>query len=124
MAAFRRYAQDVLRELQYQEFRGYFARQAEEVLQANKAVKTENYFSGDLIEIKRGQEQMKDLEKSKNTHTAWKLARALAELDQAYGQGDFDRAVSLIARHRKYAPLSLTVIYLTKIVKGIHNSPF
>jgi hypothetical protein len=96
LPSFQRYAQDVCRELQYQDFRGYFGRQAEAILQQNKAVKTENYFSGDLIEIKRGKEQMKDLEKSKNTHTAWKLARALAELDTAYGQGDYDRACTLI----------------------------
>ena len=105
LPSFQRYAQDVWRELQYQDFRGYFARQAEAILQENKAVKTENYFSGDLIEIKRGKEQMKDLDKTRNTHTAWKLSRALAELDTAYGQGDFDRACSLIGEIGKIAVL-------------------
>ena len=54
---------------------------------------------GDLHQIIR--EKKGDIESTRNSHTAWKLARALMELDQAYGQGDYDRACDLLTDIQK-----------------------
>lgn len=95
--SYRRYALDVACELQYQDFRGALMKQAEAVLAQLRLASTEESFMGDLLAIKRDQDKSKDLEKTVNSHTAWRLIRALAELDAAYGAGDTDGACTAIA---------------------------
>ena len=94
--SYRRYAMDVACELQYQDFRNGLMKQAEEVLEQLRK-KSEGQYMGDLLAIKRSPDKQKDLEKTINSHTSWKLIRALAELDAAYGRGDTDGACSAIA---------------------------
>jgi hypothetical protein len=48
---------------------------------------------GDLLGAGRTPEH---LSLGKNSYTAWKLIRALADLDDAYGQGDTERACTAI----------------------------
>jgi len=93
--SYRRYAMDVTSELQYQDFRNGLMKQAEEVF-ARLRQKPDGQYMGDLLAIKRSPEKQNDLEKTINSHTAWKLVRALAELDDAYGRGDTDGACSAI----------------------------
>jgi hypothetical protein len=93
--SYRRYAMDVTCELQYQDFRKSLMKQAEDVF-APLRQKPDGQYMGDLLAIKRSPEKQKDLEKTINSHTAWKLVRALAELDDAYGRGDTDGACSAI----------------------------
>lgn len=94
---YRRYAMDVACELQYQDFRNGLMKQAEDVFNRLRNLSGERYFMGDLLAIKRSQDKSKDLNASVNSHTAWRLVRALAELDAAYGSGDTDGACSIIA---------------------------
>ncbi|HOI45723.1 MAG TPA: hypothetical protein PLX50_08945, partial [Candidatus Aminicenantes bacterium] len=94
---YRRYAMDVACELQYQDFRNGLMKQAEDVFNRLRILSAEHYFMGDLLDIKRSKDKSKDLNTSVNSHTAWRLARALAELDAAYGSGDTDGACSIIA---------------------------
>jgi len=82
--SYRRYAQDVVRELQYQDFRTHFAEQAHRVLRAAPVE--------DLRRVNKS-----DRATTKDSHTAWLMLRTLAELETAYGQGDFDKACGLIA---------------------------
>jgi len=89
---YRRYAQDVARELQYQDLRDYFGRQANAILLADSADKSGKEFAGDLRWLKRGGTP-DVLETTPNTHTAWLLARLLENLDAAYGRGDYAAAV-------------------------------
>ena len=80
---FRRYAQDVARELHYQTFRKKATEQAHEVLRSQA--------TGDLRRIKEI-----EIDKTKNSQTAWTLLRILAELDSLYGQGKLDKARALL----------------------------
>ena len=96
---FRRYAQDVSRELQYQNLRDHFRKRSQAVLSNLENGPDYARDSGDLHEASRATGG--DLDSTPNSHTAWKLERALMELDQAYGQGDFDRACELIGDIRK-----------------------
>ncbi len=83
-----RYAQDVVREMQYQDLRQHFSRKADEVIRKSKR--------GDV------RRPPKDgLATTKNTHYAWRLIRALQRLDVAYGQGDFDAACTALDEIRK-----------------------
>lgn len=88
---YRRYAQDVARELQYLDLREYFGTQANAILLADSADKSGREFAGDLRWLKRGGTP-DPLVATANSHTAWKLALILKDLDIAYGRGD-DEAV-------------------------------
>ena len=85
---FRRYAQDVGREMHYRRLRTDLTESAQRVIEDYQAV---TYHLGDL----RGK---KNIDTTRNSHTAWRLLRALEELDVAYGQGDFDAAGAVLAR--------------------------
>jgi hypothetical protein len=91
---FRRYAQDVARELQYQILRSLLMKRSDGVLADLATGERDDRTHGDLPRIIR--ERKGDIESTPNSHTAWKLARALMDLDQAYGQGDYDRACDLL----------------------------
>jgi len=96
---FRRYAQDVARELQYQNLRDHFMKRSQAVLNNLQNDRHYTRDSGDLHEA--GRATKGDLDSTPNSHTAWKLERALMELDQAYGEGDFERAGEIIGDIRK-----------------------
>jgi len=96
---FRRYAQDVARELQYQNLRDHFMKRSQAVLSNLQNDPHYTRDSGDLQEASRATKG--DLDSTANSHTAWKLGRALMELDQAYGEGDFDRAGEIIGNIRR-----------------------
>jgi hypothetical protein len=98
--SFRRYAYDVARELQYQDFRGYFSRRANAVLLKDSEDKSGKEFLGDLRGIIKNKSA--DLETTPNSHTAWRLARLLEDLDVAYGRGDFDTAGGLLGKIRSF----------------------
>lgn len=89
---YRRYAMDVACELQYQELRDVLARQAEEVLRPGREARPSR-FMGDLLDAKRSGA---DLARGRNSESAWRLLRALAALDAAYGRGDTDAACATI----------------------------
>ena len=91
---FRRYAQDVARELQYQSLRSRLMKQSDGVLADLATGERNDRTHGDLPRIIR--ERKGDIESTPNSHTAWKLTRALMDLDQAYGQGDYGRACDLL----------------------------
>ncbi len=84
----RRFAQDVVREMHYQDLRQYFTRKAHEVIRAAG--------QDDLRRTTRNRERT-----TANTDYAWRLITALAELDVAYGQGDFDKACAALDRIRQ-----------------------
>jgi len=92
-ANFRRYAQDVAREIQYQSLRESLADRAHRVLQTHRM----NDLHG-LDEEAR--------ETTESSFAAWRLLRSLSELDTAYGQGDFDQACSLLAEIGKMKMLA------------------
>jgi hypothetical protein len=83
-----RFAQDVIREMQYQDLRRHYTARANEILRSRP--------QDDLRKLKPG-----ELETTENSHYAWRLVRVLADLDVAYGQGDFDRACALLADLRE-----------------------
>jgi hypothetical protein len=97
---YRRYAQDVARELQYLDLRDHFGQAANSILLADSADKSGKEFAGDLRWLKKGGAK-DEMETTPNSHTAWRLARLLEELDVAYGQGDFDKAVTLLQEIKK-----------------------
>jgi len=81
--SFCRYAQDVARELQYQDFREHFMKKAGLILHVSQ--------KDDLRHIT----QVAVLG-TKNSHAAWKLLRILTELDILYGQGKYDQCCPLL----------------------------
>ena len=93
--SYRRYAQDVARELQYEDFQDYFGKQANAILMADSRDKSGKEFAGDLRWLKRGATP-DVLETTPNSHTAWELAGLLKNLDLAYGEGDLDKATAAV----------------------------
>lgn len=79
----RRYAQDLVRELHYQDLRQHLQAMAQGVLRGAE--------TDDLRRLKPG-----ELETKLNSHTAWRLVRACQRLEVAYGQGDYDRACDIL----------------------------
>ncbi len=75
----RRFAQDVVREMQYQELRQHLTAEAHRGIREAKM--------DDLRQLKTDER-----ETTKNSYYAWRLIRSLEKLDVAYGQGDFDAA--------------------------------
>ena len=82
------------RELQYQNLKEHFMKRSNEVLVRLQEGERKDKTHGDLHQLIR--EKQGDIESTRNSHTAWELARSLMELDQAYGQGDYDRACDLL----------------------------
>ena len=82
---YRRYAQDVARELHYQALRRHLNSLA------NRAMVEANMY--DLIRL-----DVQTRRSTVNSESAWQMARLLQELDVAYGQGDYDRACELLGR--------------------------
>ena len=80
---FRRYAQDVACELQYQDLREYYTKLAQGVLDRTKM--------NDLRTLTQQQR-----ERTGNSYTAWRLLRVLERLDAAFGEGDVDGAIKLL----------------------------
>jgi len=70
----RRYAQDIARELRYQDLRQHFTGRAHEVIR-----------DAGLNDLRKMNESQR--ETTANTHSAWRLIRVLQQLDVAYGQG-------------------------------------
>ncbi len=97
---YRRYSQDVARELQYLDFRDHFGRLANSILLADSADKSGKEFAGDLRWVKKGRAEG-EMDTSPNSYTAWLLSRTLEKLDVAYGQGDFDKAAALVQEIKK-----------------------
>jgi len=85
---FRRYAQDIVREMQYQNLREHFTERAHQILRMHK--------KDDLRRVKEV-----GMETTKNSHTAWRLLRTLVELETVYGQGDYDKACELVTEVAK-----------------------
>jgi hypothetical protein len=81
---FRRYALDVACEMQFQDLCRAVAQWAGEVLDGARP--------NDLRALKGPQRAA-----TPNTQTAWAALRLLERLDAAYGQGDTDRAVEILA---------------------------
>jgi hypothetical protein len=75
----RRYAQDVIREMHYQDLRQYFSAKANDVLRRAKQ-----------DDVRRPPKA--GLATARNTHYAWLIIRTLQKLDLAYGEGDVDTA--------------------------------
>jgi len=95
---FRRYARDIARELQYQNLREHFARQANAILFKDSEDKSGKEFLGDLRWITKN--KITELETTPNSQTAWKLTRLLEGLDVAYGQGDLGEACAMLEKIR------------------------
>ncbi len=81
----RRYVQDVIRELHYQDLRTHFAKKANAILTTARQ-----------DELRRM--GLAKAKKTKSSIYAWQLALALKDLDVAYGAGDYDRACAALAR--------------------------
>jgi hypothetical protein len=75
----RRYVQDIIRELHYQSLRSRLVGSAHEVLR--------NSQFNDLFSERQN---------PPNTETAWRVIRLLQDLEVAYGNGDFDVAISIL----------------------------
>jgi len=80
---YQRYAQDVVRELQYQALRQDLTAEAHEIIAKARM--------DDLRPLDRAARDT-----TRNSQYAWRLLRALEELDVAYGQGRFDRACEVL----------------------------
>jgi hypothetical protein len=80
---FRRYAQDIACELQYQDSRQYYTKLAQGVLDRAKM--------NDLRTVTQRQR-----ETTANSFTAWRVLRVLERLDAAYGEGYADKAIKLL----------------------------
>jgi hypothetical protein len=84
-----RYAQDILREGHYQALRKHFNGRAQQVIADAKM--------DDLRQVKKG-----EFDSTANSHSAWRVIRALQQLDVAYGQGDYDRACESLETLAEY----------------------
>ena len=78
-----RYAQDVLRELQYADFFTYWSAIAADVLKNQP-----------MDDLRRLTPEIRATQPT--SQTAWDLQRVLSHLDQLYGQGDYEEAGKLI----------------------------
>jgi len=96
---YRRYAQDVLRELTYLGFRDFYATLANQTLLKDSRDERAGEFWGDLAG--RGKPRKAGAEPVSDSSKAWRLSRLLEELDIAYGRADYVRAVGLIAEIKK-----------------------
>ena len=96
---FRRYAQDVLRELTYLGFRDYYSTLANQTLLKDSRDHQEGEFWGELAG--RGQPRKGGAEPASESVKAWKLARLLEDLDISYGRADYGRAAGLITEIKK-----------------------
>jgi hypothetical protein len=92
---YRRYAQDVLRELTYIGFRDYYSTLANQTLLKDSRDAREGEFWGDLGG--RAKTRKAVAETGLDSAGTWKLTRLLEELDIAYGRADYDRARGLIS---------------------------
>ncbi len=90
----RRYAQDIVRELSYLALRDYFSALANQVLLADPGGKDQGGSWGDLADPARARKGETALRT--DSSRAWKIVHLLADLDAAYGRGDYDRAVAVI----------------------------
>jgi hypothetical protein len=97
---YRRYAQDVLRELTYTGFRDFYSTLANQTLLKDSREEREGEFYGDLAGRIKARRPVG--EPGLDSAGAWKLTRLLEELDIAYGRADYDRACGLIAEIRKF----------------------
>ncbi len=79
----RRYVQDVVREMQYQDLRRHFNAKANEIIRKAR--------QDDLRHPPK-----EGLGTRPNSHYAWRVVRALQRLDVAYGEGDFDAACAAL----------------------------
>ena len=93
-AGYRRYAQDVLRELAYLNLRDYYATLAGQTLFRDERGNRPGDYWGDLGD--RSAPRRPGTVPAWDSVKAWKLARLLEELDVAYGRGDYARAAELI----------------------------
>jgi len=84
-ASYRRYAQDVARELHYEALRRHLNGLANRVL-----------ADADTNDLRRLDPETR--RESANSQTAWGMARLVQELDIAYGQGNFEWACELLER--------------------------
>ncbi len=91
----RRYAQDIVRELAYLALRDYFAALANQVLLVDPGERDEGGSWGELANAARTRKGEPALRTESSK--AWKIVRLLADLDSAYGRGDYDRVVAVIA---------------------------
>ncbi len=99
---FRRYAQDIARELRYQDLRKYFQSLAQNVLDGCKM--------NDLSKL-----PTKHRKWTPNSYTAWRVLRVLERLDVAVGQGETDEAVALVGElARAIKPLEMLIAPQTK----------
>jgi hypothetical protein len=96
---YRRYAQDVIRELAYVDFRDFYSTLANQTLLRDSREEREGEFYGDLAG--RAKNRKAAAETGLDSAGAWKLTRLLEELDIAYGRADYDRACGLISEIRK-----------------------
>lgn len=85
---YRRYAQDVARELQYEALRQYFADAARNVLARAK-----------MNDLRTLNAQARAA--TRNTATAWKMLILLEELGTAYGRGEYDQAIKVLGEIEK-----------------------
>ncbi len=91
----RRYARDILREWTYQALRDWCGALADTTLlrDAGSAAGTE--YLGDLRPPVKS--RVRDYVSSADSRSAWDLSRLVDRLDVAYGDGDYDEAVKIIA---------------------------
>jgi hypothetical protein len=80
---YRRYAQDIACELQYQDLRQNCAKLAQDVLDRTK-----------MNDLRTLTQQRR--ETTANSFTAWRVLRVLERLDAAFGEGDVDEAIKLL----------------------------
>ncbi|HYA48811.1 MAG TPA: hypothetical protein VEG35_03845, partial [Burkholderiales bacterium] len=92
---YRRYAQDVVRELAYLSFRDYYATLANQALFEDRRGERPGEFWGDLGDPAKPRRD--GTAPAADSGKCWKLARLLADLDVAYGRADYGRASDLIA---------------------------
>jgi hypothetical protein len=96
---YRRYAQDVVRELTYLGFRDFYATLANQTLLKDSRDERAGEFWGELAG--RGKPRKAGAEPISDSPKAWRLSCLLEELDLAYGLAEYGRAVELIAEIKK-----------------------